>query len=97
MKELNEAITEKYDFKDVNLTMDLNSLTVSLVDDRFDSYSPQRKKELAIEIGRLARSIKKNQPDLEDANVTFVNETTVGPVKMSDSESYPMFPKDEEK
>lgn len=97
MKELNEAITEKYDFEDVNLTMDLNSLTVSLIDERFENYTPDQKKELAIEIGRLARSIKKNQPDLKDAKVTFVDETKVGPVKMSDSESFPMFPKDEEK
>jgi hypothetical protein len=97
MKQLNEAIDEKYDFEDVNLTMDLDALTVSLVDKSFADYSTQQKKELAREIGQLARQIKKNQPDLTDANVKFVNEKKIGPVKMSDSESFPMFPKGEER
>lgn len=97
MKELNEAIDEKYDFEDVNLSMDLNSLTVTLADESFDDYSAEQKKEVAGEIGKMARSIKKNQPDLTDASVKFVSEKKIGPVKMSDSESYPMFPKAEEK
>ena len=92
MKELNEAIDQKYDFEEVNLSMDLNSLTVSLVDESFADYSVEQKKEVAREIGKMARRIKKNQPDLTDASVKFVSEKKVGPVKMSDSESFLMFP-----
>jgi hypothetical protein len=97
MKELNEAIDEKYDFEDVNLTMDLEALTVSLVDERFADYSVEQKKELAQDIGKMARRIKKNQPDLTDASVQFVSQKEIGPVKMKDSESYLMFPEEAKK
>ena len=92
MNELRSEISEEYDTNEVEINLrNKNILVVSFSDSKFDDYSSGEKKRIAKRIGAMVRKKTKNREPIKSGKVEFVDETEVGILKQSDSDTYNMY------
>ncbi len=87
--DLQEIISDKYKFDDVEVTINNDILTISLIDDNLSSYNDSEKKKMISEIEALALSLD-NKPELSGGVIKFVTRGLDEVIKTSTSESMVM-------
>lgn len=92
MNQLKESISKKYETEKVEINIkNNNELMVSLSDPKFADYSLSEKKQIALEIGKLAEELREDKEAIKSGIVNFRDEENYGVVKTSDSETYQMY------
>ncbi|WP_242927609.1 hypothetical protein [Pontibacter vulgaris] len=92
MNQLKESISKKYETEKVEINIkNNNELTVSLIDPKFVDYSPAKKEQIALEIGKLAKDLSEDKETIKLGVVNFRDEANYGIVKTSDSETFQMY------
>jgi hypothetical protein len=89
MNRLKESISEKYETQKVEVNIkNNNELIVSLIDPKFDDYTPARKEQISREIGKLAQELREDKEKIKSGVVSFRDEESYGIVKKSSSVSF---------
>ena len=92
MNQLEKAIPEKYETEQVEVNIrNKNELTVSLIDSKFDDYSPAEKEQVSREIGKLAQELREDKGKIKSGVVNFRDEENYGIAKTSDTETFQMY------
>ncbi|EJF09788.1 hypothetical protein O71_12904 [Pontibacter sp. BAB1700] len=92
MNRLKKSISEKYETDKVEINIKNKSeLTVSLVDSKFDDYSPAKKEQVAREIGKLAQELREDKEPIKTGVVNFRDEENYGIAKTSSTVSFQMY------
>lgn len=92
MNQLKKSISEKYETEKVEINIkNNNELTVSLIDPKFDDYSPAKKEQISREIGKLAQEFRKDKEGIKSGVVNFRDEENYGVVETSSTETFKMY------
>ncbi|MCK0148175.1 hypothetical protein MWU78_21185 [Arenibacter sp. F26102] len=92
MNQLKKSISEKYEPEKVDIKIKNNDeLIVSLIDHKFDDYSPARKEQISREIEKLAQELRKDKETIKSGVVNFRDEGNYGIAKTSSKETFQMF------
>lgn len=84
--DLQEILTEKYNSDEVEVTINNNTLIVSLIDNKFSGYSEPEKQQISEEIGKIASGLD-NKPELSGGVVKFVSKGLDGAISTTTSDS----------
>jgi hypothetical protein len=92
MNRLKKSIAEKYETEKVEINIkNKNELTVSLIDSKFDEYSPEKKEQISREIGKLAQELREDKEKIKSGVVNFRDEKNYGIANTSDTETFQMY------
>ncbi len=92
MNELKQAISEKYDIEKVEINIKSNNeLFVSLIDRKLKNHTSESKKQMSLDIGKLAQELRGDKEKIKAGEVKFVEEQKYGIAKTSKTESYSMY------
>ncbi|MFC6997825.1 hypothetical protein [Rufibacter roseus] len=92
MYRLKKSITEKYETDKIEINIKNNSeLTVSLLDPKFNEYSPAKKEQISLEIGKLAQELREDKETINSGVVNFRDEENYGIAKTSSTQTYQMY------
>ena len=92
MNDLKHSISEKYESEKVEINIkNNNELTISLIDPKFDNFSPDKKEQISREIGKLAQELREDKEKIKRGVVKFRDEESFGIAKISSTESFQMY------
>lgn len=92
MNRLKKSISEKYETEKVEINIkNNNELIVSLIDPKFDDYSPAKKEQISREIGKIAQELREDKEKIKSGVVKFRDEKNYGIAKTSNTVTFQMY------